>query len=248
MKGIDKGKILGDHIFTLLEHNNGNVVSVQYKGVWLMVDNGYLRKATAVPPLSHSLDQRAIRWSQWLEAMRKTVECTFGILKGRWRILKAGIRVHGVEKADAIWHTCCALHNWLLEFDGLEGPVGGVQASCWEGEDGELGEYTVERFAGQQAINAIQAINNTPQARRFDLSGMGAGDDVDPIEAPAVGRNNYDALHARLQANRTNSPRVVKDLPLDYFRDHLIEHFDIKWRRNEVDWPVRNQIPRPMDL
>ena len=42
------------------------------------------------------------RWSQWLESMRKDVEFTFGILKGHWRILKAGVCFHGVEMADNI--------------------------------------------------------------------------------------------------------------------------------------------------
>ena len=52
------------------------------------------------------------------ESIRKDVECVFGILKGRFRILKAGIRLHGVDNADSIWSTCCALHNLLLEIDG----------------------------------------------------------------------------------------------------------------------------------
>jgi hypothetical protein len=246
MQGIDKGDILGDFLFTLLEADlNGNIVEVEYKGVWLMVDNGYLRKATAVPPLSRSLVAKEIRWSQWLESMRKDVECTFGILKGRWRILKAGIRLHGVEKVGNIWHTCCALHNMLLEVDGLDQPVDGVLASCWEGEWGELGESTVEERASQEAISAIHRLNNPTQELRYDWSGMGAGNDVQPIAVAPVSRNSHAALHARLQANATSSPRVVKDLPLDYFRDRLIEHFDIKWRQNKVVWPVRNKVPTP---
>ncbi len=67
--------------------------------------------------------------------MRKDVECTFGILKGRWRILKAGVRVHGVEQVDKIWLTCCAFHNWLLDIDGLseEWKEGIPVISDWEG-------------------------------------------------------------------------------------------------------------------
>ena len=26
---------------------------------------------------------------------------------------------NGVDSVDSVWLTCCALHNWLLELDGL---------------------------------------------------------------------------------------------------------------------------------
>jgi DDE superfamily endonuclease len=52
-----------------------------------------------------------IWFSAWLESMRKDVGCTFGILKGRWRILKTGIRLFGVKAADKVFLTCCAMHN-----------------------------------------------------------------------------------------------------------------------------------------
>ena len=80
----------------------------------MLVDNGYLNWGTTIPPMKNTIYQDASRWSEWLESMRKDVECTFGILKGRWRILKSGIRLHGVDVADNIWMTCCALHNLLL--------------------------------------------------------------------------------------------------------------------------------------
>jgi len=56
-----------------------------------------------------------------LESLQKDVECTFGILKGSWWILKTGIRLQGMEVTNKIWKTCCALHNWLLEVDGMDG-------------------------------------------------------------------------------------------------------------------------------
>jgi len=58
--------------------------------------------------------------SHWLESLRKDVECTFGILKGRWHILKSGTRLQGVKVSNKIWKTCCALHNWLLEVDVMD--------------------------------------------------------------------------------------------------------------------------------
>ena len=58
--------------------------------------------------------------------MRKDAECTFGILKGRFRILKAEVRCHGIHIADNIWMTCYALHNMLLEVDGISGEFDGA--------------------------------------------------------------------------------------------------------------------------
>lgn len=93
--------------------------TLKLKGAYVIVDNGYLEWSTTVPPLKGSCIRSELRFSQWLESMRKDVECTFGILKGRWRILKTGIRLHNTEVSDNIWLTCCALHNMLLDVDGL---------------------------------------------------------------------------------------------------------------------------------
>jgi hypothetical protein len=35
------------------------------------------------------------------ESLRRDVECCFGILKGRWRILKVGVRLHGAPVRTA---------------------------------------------------------------------------------------------------------------------------------------------------
>ena len=118
---------MNDMFFNLYEENHGGnptqqipaVVTRTYQGAWLLVDNGYLAWPTTVPPIKTTSSRVEIRFSAWLESMRKDVECTFGILKGRWRILKTGIRLSGVDLADKIFLTCCALHNWLLETDGF---------------------------------------------------------------------------------------------------------------------------------
>ena len=71
----------------------------------------------------------------------KDVECTFGIMKGSWRIFKSGVRIYAVDSVDHVWFTCCALHNWLLEVDGLTQKwVGGVRklTSNWDGDMGCL--------------------------------------------------------------------------------------------------------------
>lgn len=42
-------------------------------------------------PLKQPSTYPELRFSDWLESMRKDVECTFGILKGRFRLLKTGV-------------------------------------------------------------------------------------------------------------------------------------------------------------
>lgn len=51
--------------------------------------------------------------------MRKDVECFFGVLKGRFRVLKLRLTYHSRESIDNIFFTCCILHNMLHTFDGM---------------------------------------------------------------------------------------------------------------------------------
>ena len=81
--------------------------------------------------------------------MRKDVECTFGILKQRWIILKSGIRIHSVDIADEIFKTCCALHNFLLDANGLDIP--------WE--DSTPCDYAEDAFEAYMASEIPDAIH-----------------------------------------------------------------------------------------
>jgi Plant transposon protein len=209
--------------------NNNNIITKTYKGPWLIVDNGYLKWPTTVPPFKLSASEKERRWSQWLESLRKDVECTFGILKGRWRILKTGIRLEGVEVADNIFKTCCALHNWLLEIDGLDGE--------WEGVQGNHDAIDVLRHAP----SALQRLYNASEwdPRTLDLSGMGTGDQSNfevamETNNPNTGENDGAAV----MEEAGTSVRVVRNLSLNYFRKKLIEHFDIMFQQHQLVWPV----------
>ena len=61
-----------------------------------MVDNEYLSWSCTVPPINNGVTYK------WLEYMRKDVECTFGIMKGRFSLLRYGTRLHSILLKNVI--------------------------------------------------------------------------------------------------------------------------------------------------
>jgi hypothetical protein len=250
-RGIREGRYFKDLEFELLEFDGGdNVVKVKYAGAWQLVDNGYLAWPTTIPPSKVSVNGREIRFSEWLESIRKDVECTFGILKGRWRLLKTGIRLHGVEACDKIWATCCALHNWLLEIDGLDDKWEQGVPSIWEGELGNFEEGDVRNHA---LPSAIQMLNSPAEFRNFDLSGMGAGDDCDETSsincevvdtAPAISGSTESPIAST--ESSSDEPISVLSLSQNSFKNKLINHFDILFQQNKIVWPSRTGVQTPV--
>ena len=166
---------------------------------------------------------------------------SFGILKGRWRILKSGIRVHGIETADQIWLTCCALHNWLLDEDGLNQQWEEGIPSDW---NGELGQFDHDDL--RYIPMAVRRLNNPDRVRNYDSSGRGIGEDfrherdrrMQPCDIQVL-----DNIHEQVR-DAAGTVRVRK-LTLNQFRTKLVTHFDITFRRNKIRWPTRLGIIAP---
>ena len=216
---VSKGSILTDYNFRLLETNDdGNIQQQHYKGVWLLCDNGYQNWPVLMAPMKDAVLYTDIRWSKWVESVRKDVECTFGIMKGRFRILKIGIRLQSIEAMDKLWCTCCALHNMFLDDDGLNKQWENGAPSDWEGI---LGTHD----------------NDETTDTIYDASGMGHGNDIiydydyDDNESidDNTGNNNNDL-----------DSKLVHQMNCFEFRKKLINHFDILFQKNEIKWPSRN--------
>ena len=141
-------------IHTLEYDVSGNIVEIKYKGVWFMVNNGYLSWSTTIPPMKNAGTYKCIRSSDWLESMRKDNECTFGILKGWFCILRYGIRFRSINKCDEVWKTSCALHNRLLFIDSLHKHWDNGKSSDWEDMNAKYQNHN----AGKFAINLLQKI------------------------------------------------------------------------------------------
>lgn len=75
--GIENGTLLQDVTFVLLEPDGlGGTREHLYCGVYSIVDNGYPDRATLISPMKRPATLLQLRWSKWLESLRKDVECT----------------------------------------------------------------------------------------------------------------------------------------------------------------------------
>ena len=231
LQSLKNKKYEGLRSFTLKDFDlNGNVIDVKYNGCYVLVDNGYLPWSVTVPPQKECTLRSQAGFSEWLESLCKDVECTFGILKGRWRVLKTGIRLHGLLQCDRIWLTCVALHNWLLEVDGLSK----------EWQSGVRSDYESNDDNNQDIPFAIRTLVSPAGAKVYDFSNMGHGNDCIPSNDTDKEVPNCNNSISTPPTNEDGSINI-SDLSLDAFCKKLIIHFNIMFKENKIVWPQRNK-------
>ena len=99
-------------------------------GGWIIVDGGYPKKACFIDPIKTRFSRQHIMWSEWMESVRKDVECTFSILKNRFRMIRNPIEYQDPEFIEKMFKCCCILHNIILVYDGNSLKSSSVAATC----------------------------------------------------------------------------------------------------------------------
>jgi len=247
--GTHEGKILQDVTFELAEWSDGVGSDVQHqkhRGAWGISDNGYHRWTCMQAPAKTNSLIIEQRLSDWIESFRKDIECTFGILKGRFRILKTGIRAEGIETVNKIWLTCCALHNMLLEVDGLnEEWQGGVEVLSRQQQRrqsdylGELGENAPEHMR-MFAPFAVDRMSET-ELRDFGSEEHRRSSHQMPEELLVPPEELMMAVDDEEDAIETDEDGAIKVNSMSYntFRSRLAHHFDVLHRSNQIKWPTK---------
>jgi hypothetical protein len=173
-------------------------------------------------------------------------------MKGRFRVLKTGIRLHGIEVTDCIWHTCCALHNFFLQKDGLNEEWVNGESICTTAEYSNHNENDVNNHAPRFITN------NVANMETMDLTGMGPGDDNTwPIEHDVYDNDGYvleqfdtdnDIIYDETIENDVlDLAQEVNKLTLNEFRKRLIENHDILFESQQLKWPSRLHQQRPIN-
>jgi hypothetical protein len=133
----------------------------------------------------------------------------------------------------AIWMTCCALHNHLLEVDGLDKKWTRGVSSDYEKE-----AYRLSMDEFRQAYGASVGTNTTTD---FDNAGMGHDGDVDSplpstIDSSILSDDGDNMVPSR--STTTAAPIVRKQS-----ETLLLELFCILLPRKVIRWPSRIGLP-----
>jgi hypothetical protein len=107
------------------------------KGMFLICDGGYLRWPQSICPYSSAMAASAEGYfSSNLESIRKDVECTFGIMKKRWKILNNGLMYRDIKVCEKISVACSCLHNILVDIMDIKHSDTRVGRGAPLGKDG----------------------------------------------------------------------------------------------------------------
>lgn len=86
----------------------------------MTVDGDYCRWPQTLDGYKSSLDNDEMLYQDHLASVRKDVECAFGILKKRFRMLPLPFQVRDGIDSEKIFKTCMIIHNMLPVEDGLD--------------------------------------------------------------------------------------------------------------------------------
>jgi len=155
-----------------------------------------------------------VLWSEWVESIRKDVECFFGVLKARFQFLRNPIE-YNIFTIDDVFKTCCILHNMLLAYDGLDGHDM-MREDFWNALDPNLND-----------TDTLLNDDATPEAA---LQGPA-------LQGPAAFHNVIDMYNlATCRTWLTQGPNMFTLKPRQV-REKLILHFKHQYRIADLWWP-----------
>ena len=191
-----------------------------HRRLFLICDNGYHKWRSLQNPSKVSVSEDDHNWSRMIESLRKDIECTFGSLKGRFRILKYGLLFHSEEICHNTFYTCSILHNMLLLEMGLE---------KWDDDEyqGDAGNFD------DDVLQRIFARDPGAAARGGDYSATSG----EILRDPDLQRRMPMAAAAALRG--LDDSDDIPDFSYLTLRKALQTHFAYACLQKAVIWPQR---------
>lgn len=142
---------------------------VEFTAVYLLADGIYPTWAIFIKPAPHAsgtvLSQKLVHYNGKQEGVRKHIECCFGIIRRRFKVLRYSCELTTAERVTDMVVACFILHNMIVEMQlecgfGAEDVVGSVGDLAWERTPAE--ENARERFL--RALERMREVQSTETA------------------------------------------------------------------------------------
>ncbi|GKA65442.1 ALP1-like protein [Tanacetum coccineum] len=91
-----------------------------YRKCYYLADGIYPAWSTFVKTFSVARDEKTLKFKRVQEAARKDIERAFGVLQGRWGIIRQPARAMQINILKRIMYCCIILHNMILKDEGFE--------------------------------------------------------------------------------------------------------------------------------
>lgn len=132
-KQSDGGTFMASDLFNFIENQQINFPEPSFlphttvKAPYvILADEAYpLLPYLIVPYERQNLTEEMRNYNKRLSRARMTVECAFGILYSKWRILSKSIETD-VKVADNIVKCVCVLQNTIIDKEGIDRHLNGV--------------------------------------------------------------------------------------------------------------------------
>ena len=198
--------------------------TTRYKGCYVLCDGGYadwrnlLSGFSCVEPFSPRAN-----WSHRVGSVRKDSECTFGVLKARFRVLTSRIHRRNATDVGNLFKVCCCLHNMIMRARNVRPGMGkdnllAVLADCNADEGEDLQDTNARGQTIWNVHSPAIAIDN------------GADDDTDDTDDTDV----HNAAPAHDVPDDANAEELVNKTML---QNALVRHWRVyaEFHREEHD-------------
>lgn len=92
----------------------------KYKSFYLLCDGIYPNYSIFQGPIDNPINAKERLFNKKQSAIRKNVECAFGILKKKFEIIKKPCIKHDIDFMNNILYCISILHNMVIQFDNEE--------------------------------------------------------------------------------------------------------------------------------
>lgn len=216
IRALKEDPLYSDYQYTVFDRLGAES---KLKGLYVTVDGGYLRWPETLDGYKSPRNDDETLYQMHQGSVRKDVECAFGILKKRFRMLRLPFLVRDAIDIEKIFKTCMIIHNMLLIDDGLSS-IGDLDGD-WLNDD----------------VNAFLEMNRGP--RSFGFGG---------VQHRETAETDFTRVGSRYEDHHGNPDDDPVAPGYDAKKRVLLDHFMYCRNHNKINWPLKAAQVRPRDV